>query len=89
MRRYSFSADGAYDYILGVCVSSTDCTIQYSESGQVRSSNGVLSFAPQTEPSEGERAYPYRVGRLTAVGDVQLHMSLPDGQIDIFYWDGY
>ena len=33
----------------------------------------------------GSRAWPYAVGRDPNVGDVQLHLTLPDGQRDIFY----
>lgn len=86
IRTYRFFTDATYDYRLAVCRSSTDCTIQSSESGYARTARGVLSLAPRTDPSDGPRAYPYVVGRDPDVGDIQLHLGLPDGQIDIFYF---
>lgn len=32
------------------------------------------------------RAYPCLVGRDPDVGDIHLHLGLPDGQVDIFYF---
>jgi hypothetical protein len=86
IRKYRFSPDATYDYQLAVCRSSTDCVLQSSESGYAQTSGGVLSLAPQTDPSDGPRAYPYVVGRDPNVGDIQLHLTLPDGQVDIFYF---
>lgn len=86
IRRYRFSPDATYAYEVAVCRSSTDCALQSSESGYAQTAGGVLSLAPQTDPSDGPRAYPYVVGRDPDVGDVQLHLGLPDGQIDIFYF---
>ena len=86
IRIYRFFPDATYDYQLGVCRSSTDCVLQSSESGYVQTGGGVLSLVPQTDPSDGPRAYPYLAGRLTDVGDIQLHLGLPDGQVDIFYF---
>jgi hypothetical protein len=86
IRRYHFSPDATYEYQLAVCRSSTDCALQSSESGYAQTAGGVLSLAPQTDPSDGPRAYPYVVGRDPNVGDIQLHLGLPDGQIDIFYY---
>jgi hypothetical protein len=86
IRRYRFSPDASYAYEVAVCRSSTDCALQSSESGYAQTVGGVLSLAPQTDPSDGPRAYPYVVGRDPDVGDIQLHLGLPDGQIDIFYF---
>jgi hypothetical protein len=86
IRRYRFAPDATYAYEVAVCRSSTDCALQSSESGYAQTSGGVLSLAPQTDPSDGPRAYPYVVGRDPDVGDIQLHLGLPDGQIDIFYY---
>jgi hypothetical protein len=87
VRTYRFTADGRYDYTIGLCRSSTDCAIQSSESGSVQAVRGVLALRPHTRSSDGARAFPYVVGRDPDVGDVQLHLSLADGQIDIFYAD--
>jgi hypothetical protein len=86
IRTYRFFPDATYDYRLAVCRSSTDCTLQASESGYAQTAGGVLSLAPQTDPSDGPRAYPYVVGRDPNVGDIQLHLGLPDGEVDIFYY---
>jgi hypothetical protein len=86
IRTYRFSPDATYAYQVALCRSSTDCALQSSESGYAQTAGGVLSLAPQTDPSDGPRAYPYAVGRDPDVGDIQLHLGLPDGQIDIFYY---
>lgn len=86
IRKYLFSRDATYVYQVALCRSSTDCALQSSESGYAQTAGGVLSLAPQTDPSDGPRAYPYVVGRDPDVGDIQLHLQLPDGQIDIFYF---
>jgi hypothetical protein len=85
VRTYRFAADGRYDYTIAVCRSSTDCTVRSSESGQAQAARGVLALQPQTEPSDGRRAFPYAVGRDPDVGDIQLHLTLANGQTDIFY----
>ena len=85
LRRYRFFPDATYDYVLAQCSSSTECTLVSSESGYAQAAGGVLSLAPQTDPSDGPRAYPYVVGRDPNVGDVQLHLGLADGTVDIFY----
>ena len=85
VRTYRFTADGLYDYTLALCRSSTDCSIRGSERGDARAASGILSLSPQTESTDGPRSYPYAVGRDPDVGDVQLHLTLADGQIDIFY----
>jgi hypothetical protein len=85
VRTYRFAADGRYDYTIGVCRSSTDCTIQSAESGVAEAVEGVLRLRPGTKSSTGPRAFPYVVGRDPDVGDVQLHLTLADGQLDIFY----
>ena len=56
------------------------------ESGYAQAANGVLSLEPQTEPNDGSRAWPYVVFQDPNVGDIQLHLRLPDGQVDIFYF---
>ncbi len=86
IRTYRFFPNATYDYQLAVCRSSTDCALQSQESGYAQAAGGVLSLAPQTDPSDGPRAYPYVVGRDPNVGDIQLHLGLPDGQVDIFYF---
>jgi hypothetical protein len=86
IRTYRFFPDATYDYQLAVCRSSTDCALQSSESGYAQTAGGVLSLVPQTDPSDGPRAYPYVVGRDPDVGDIQLHLRLPDGEVDIFYF---
>ncbi len=85
VRTYRFSADGRYEYTLAQCQSSTDCAIQSSEQGSVRAARGILSIQPQTESADGARSYPYVVGRDADVGDLQLHLTLADGEVDIFY----
>jgi hypothetical protein len=85
VRTYRFSADGRYEYTLAQCQSSTDCAIQSSEHGSVRAARGILSVQPQTESADGPRSYPYVVGRDADVGDLQLHLTLADGEVDIFY----
>ena len=80
-----FSPDGRYEYTLAMCPSSTDCSLASQESGYATAANGTLSLEPQTESNDGSRAWPYAVGRDPNVGDVQLHLTLPDGQRDIFY----
>jgi hypothetical protein len=86
VRGYTFSPDGRYDYTIALCRSSTDCTIQGSEQGRAETVGGVLSLVPETQSDEGPRAWPYVVGRDPNVGDLQLHLTLPDGQLDIVYW---
>jgi hypothetical protein len=85
VRTYQFTADGRYEYSIGLCRSSTDCTIQSAESGYVRAARGLLALQPRTRSSDGLRSFPYAVGRDPDVGDVQLHLTLADGQVDIFY----
>ncbi len=85
VRTYRFTADGQYEYTLAVCQSSTDCAIQSSERGVAQAAAGVLSLRPQTASTDGPRSYPYVVGRDPDVGDLQLHLTLADGEIDIFY----
>lgn len=86
VRTYLFSPDGRYQYTIAMCRSSTDCTLVSQESGAVQAANGILSLEPQTESDDGSRAWPYIVGRDPDVGDIQLHFTLPDGQVDIFYF---
>jgi hypothetical protein len=86
-RIYEFTAEGRYEYTLALCRSSTDCTVQSSEWGYAQAVSGILSLSPQSESSDGPRSYPYVVGRDPDVGDIQLHFTLADGQIDIFYAD--
>jgi hypothetical protein len=85
VRTYAFSPDGRYEYTLAMCRSSTDCSLVSQESGYAQAANGTLSLEPQTESDDGSRASPYAVGRDPNVGDIQLHLTLPDGQVDIFY----
>ena len=85
VRTYVFSPDGLYEYTVAMCQSSTDCSLAGQESGYAQAANGILSLEPQTEPNDGSRAWPYLVARDPNVGDIQLHFTLPDGQIDIFY----
>jgi hypothetical protein len=85
VRTYVFSPEGRYEYTLAECRSSTDCTIVSQESGYAQAANGILSLEPQTESDEGPREWPYAVVRDPNVGDIQLHLALPDGQVDIFY----
>jgi hypothetical protein len=86
MRTYVFAPDGRYDYTLGTCVSSSDCSLEYQESGYAQAAGGILSLRPQTESDEGDRDVPYVVLQDPNVGDIQLHFTLPDGQTDIFYY---
>lgn len=86
VRRYVFTPEGRYEYTLGQCLSSTDCNIVAQESGYAQAANGVLSLEPQTEPNDGSRAWPYVVFPDPTFGDIQLHLTLPDGQDDIFYF---
>ena len=86
-RIYEFTAEGLYEYTLSMCRSSTDCTIEGQEWGYAQAANGILTLQPQTESDEGPRGWPYVVGRDPNVGDIQLHLTLSDGQIDIFYRD--
>jgi len=85
VRTYQFTADGQYEYTLAQCQSSTDCVIQSSERGSVQAAGGILSLRPQTASADGPRSYPYVVGRDPDVGDLQLHLTLADGEVDIFY----
>lgn len=85
VRTYAFSPDGRYEYTLAMCRSSTDCSLVSQESGYAQAASGTLSLEPQTESDDGSRASPYVVGRDPNVGDIQLHLTLPDGQVDIFY----
>jgi hypothetical protein len=85
VRTYVFSPDGRYEYTIAMCRSSTDCSLVSQESGYAQAANGILSLEPQTESDEGSRAWPYVVGQDPNVGDIQLHFTLPDGQVDIFY----
>ena len=86
VRTYLFSRDGSYEYTIATCRSSTDCSLVSQESGYAQAANGILSLEPQTESDDGARAWPYVVGRDPEVGDIQLHVTLPDGQVDIFYF---
>jgi hypothetical protein len=86
VRTYVFAADGRYEYTVAKCLSSTDCTFVSQESGYAQAAGGTLSLEPQTASQDGPRAWPYVVGRDPDVGDTQLHFTLPDGQIDIFYF---
>jgi hypothetical protein len=45
----------------------------------------MLSLEPRTESEEGPRSWPYVVGQDPNVGDIQLHLTLSGGQLDIFY----
>jgi len=83
-RIYRFMPDGLYDYTVAEC--TPDCVVQGYEWGYAQASDGVLSLMPQTTPSDGPRAWAYAVGRDPNVGDVQLHVALPNGQVDIFYF---
>jgi hypothetical protein len=85
VRTYVFSPEGRYEYTLAMCRSSTDCSLVSQESGYAQAANGILSLEPQTESDDGPRAWPYVVGQDPNVGDIQLHFTLPDGQVDIFY----
>ena len=85
VRTYRFTADGHYEYTLAQCQSSTDCAIQSSEQGSVQAAGGIVSLRPQPASADGPRSYPYVVGRDPNVGDLQLHLTLADGEIDIFY----
>lgn len=85
VRTYVFSPDGRYEYTLARCRSSSDCSLESQESGYAQAANGMLSLEPQTESGDGPRAWPYVVGQDPNVGDIQLHFTLPDGQLDIFY----
>src|SRR5512134_318647 len=85
VRTYVFSPAGRYEYTLAMCRSSTDCSLESQESGYAQAANGILSLEPQTESDDGPRAWPYVVGQDPNVGDIQLHFTLPDGQVDIFY----
>ena len=86
VRTYVFSPEGHYEYTIAMCRSSTDCSLVSRESGNAQAANGMLSLEPQTESDDGSRAWPYVVGRDPNVGDIQLHFTLPDGQVDIFYF---
>lgn len=86
VRTYVFSSDGHYEYTIAMCRSSTDCSLVSQESGYAQAANGMLSLEPQTESDDGARGWPYVVGRDPNVGDIQLHFTLPDGQVDIFYF---
>jgi hypothetical protein len=85
VRTYVFSPDARYQYTIAMCRSSTDCSLVSQESGYAQAANGILSLQPQTESEDGPRAWPYVVGQDPDIGDIQLHIALPDGQIDIFY----
>jgi len=85
VRTYRLTAEGRYDYTLAQCQSSTDCAVQSSEQGLVEAAGGILRLRPQTASADGPRSYPYVVGRDPDVGDLQLHLTLADGETDIFY----
>jgi len=85
VRTYVFSPDGRYQYTLATCRSSDDCSLDSQESGYAQAANGILSLEPQTESDDGPRDLPYVVGQDPNVGDIQLHFTVPDGQVDIFY----
>jgi len=85
LRVYRFTADGRYEYTLAQCRSSTDCTVQGFEAGTAQAAGGILSLRPQTASTDGPRTYPYVVGRDPDVGDLQLHLTLAGGQVDVFY----
>ena len=85
VRKYVFSPDARYEYTIAMCRSSTECSLESQESGYAQVADGILSLEPQTESNEGSRAWPYVVGQDPDVGDIQLHFTLPDGQVDIFY----
>jgi hypothetical protein len=82
-REYIFAADGRYQYSLGTCQGSSDCTLVSRESGFAQAAGGILSLRPQTEPNDGARDVPYAVVQ-DPLGD-QLQLRLPDGQVDVFY----
>jgi len=85
VRTYRFAADGRYEYTLAMCQSSTDCAIQSNEEGSAQAAKGVLTLVPETVSVDGPRSYPYAVGRDPNVGDLQLHLALATGEVDIFY----
>lgn len=85
VRTYRFAADGRYEYTLAECESSTNCVIQSGERGSAQTADGVLSLYPETASADGPRSYPYAVGRDPNVGDLQLHLRLENGDVDIFY----
>jgi hypothetical protein len=85
VRTYRFAADGRYEYTLAQCESSTNCVIRSGERGAAQAADGVLSLYPETASADGPRSYPYAVGRDPNVGDLQLHLRLENGDVDIFY----
>jgi hypothetical protein len=85
LRTYVFSPDGGYEYTIAMCRSSTDCSVVSQESGLAQAAGGMLSLEPRTESEEGPRSWPYVVGQDPNVGDIQLHLTLSGGQLDIFY----
>jgi hypothetical protein len=85
VRKYVFTPEGRYEYTIAMCRSSTECSLESQELGYAQAANGILSVEPQTESDEGSRSWPYVVGQDPDVGDIQLHFTLPDGQVDIFY----
>jgi hypothetical protein len=63
----------------------TATTVRCWDGGDVQAAGGILSLRPQTASADGPRSYPYVVGRDPDVGDLQLHLTLADGEVDIFY----
>ena len=86
MQTYVFAPDGRYQYSLGTCQASSDCSFVSQESGYAQAAGGMLSLEPQTEPNDGSRTLPYVITRDPIVGDAQLQLTLPDGRVDILYF---
>jgi hypothetical protein len=86
MAIFQFTPDGRYEYTFAYCRSSTDCEMRAHEWGYAQAADGVLSLSPQTESTEGARAYPYAVGPDPSLAaDNELRLRLPDGSDWIFF----
>jgi hypothetical protein len=85
VRTYVFSPDGHYDYTVAMC-RSTDCTFVSQGSGTAQAVDGTLTLVAESGSTDGSGEWPYVVGRDPDVGDIQLHLRLIDGQVDIFYF---
>lgn len=82
-RRYKFNADGSYEFTFtSRSRGSTDEKLLAREVGTFRVEGERLLISPK---SGKPRAFPWRVEKDRYVGNLQLVMVLPDGNLDIYY----
>jgi hypothetical protein len=78
-----FRPDGSYEFLFTARnTGSTARRVLVRERGRFTVQGDRLVFTPQSGP---RRAFPWRVERDPAVGDVRLVLVMPDGILDVYY----